>query len=63
MRFNSCELKQLATDPSVECTKEGVLCLREKEGKLWNKTDGELIRDPNQVFAIYKLLAKQKYLI
>ena len=40
MRFNSWELKQLAIDPSINCTKEGVLRLREKEGKLWNKTDG-----------------------
>jgi len=43
MRFNSCELKQLATDTSVDCTKEGILRLREKEGKLWNKTDGRLL--------------------
>ena len=41
MRFNSCELKQLAKN-STDCTKEGILHLRQKEGKLWNKTDGIL---------------------
>jgi len=41
MRFNSTELKYLASSTNSVSQKEGVLSLREKEGKLWNKTDGK----------------------
>ncbi|XP_039266147.2 inositol polyphosphate-4-phosphatase type I A-like isoform X1 [Styela clava] len=39
MRYNASELKQMAITSAKLCAKEGVLSLREKEGKLWNKTD------------------------
>ncbi|CAK8684226.1 unnamed protein product [Clavelina lepadiformis] len=39
MRFNALELKQFALSSQAHCIKEGLLSLREKEGKLWNKTD------------------------
>ena len=41
MRFNAAELKHLSV--TVPCKFEGLLSLREKEGKLWNKTDGKYI--------------------
>lgn len=39
MRFNGSELRQMGCYEQ-NCSKQGLIYIKEKEGKLWNKSEG-----------------------